>query len=137
MSRGGVGCRRGPGGMGSTSASAMAGGGRSFASSASLKMIPIAHMRARKTNVTSVRPKTKKAIDFTSISASKPRVGETGGARCSSAMAERLLERRFAVGQERSRLELAREEVEPEAAQCEGRSDVERVDVDVLRKRGR
>src|SRR5687767_1073970 len=114
----------------------MAGGGRSLASSASLKTIPIPHIRARTISVTTESPTAKPMIDLTSISASKPGRGEASGAAwCSSAMAERLLQRRFAVGQKRSCLELAREEVEPETPEGQGRGDVERVEVGVIRKR--
>src|SRR5262245_45968326 len=114
----------------------MGEGGRSLASSASLKTMPIPHMSARTMSVTPVKAMPKPTIDLRSSSVSKGAWVE-GFERFGSAMAERLLERGFAVRQERTRLELAGEEEEPQPTQRERRRYVERMNVGVLGKRGR
>src|SRR3954467_4146817 len=141
MSRGGEGCRRGPGGMGSRRAwaggagggsLASGGGAGSLASSCFLNETLIHHITPSASRVTATRPTAKRTMVLRSISLSSPgsRVGGTSWR--GSTMAERLLQRGIVNRQERAGLELAREDEEPEAEERHGRGDIERMDRGVI-----
>src|SRR5262249_32480999 len=96
----------------------------------------IHHMIAAAKSVTMMTPTLKVVMARKSSSVSYERSGP-GGASCRcSTMAERLLQRGLSRGQERSRLELAREKEEPDAEEGDGRRDVERMHLHVLRECG-
>src|SRR4051812_15790104 len=124
MSRGGEGCRRGPGGMASRRASASGEGAGSLASSCFLKAALIHHITPSATSVTATRPTAKRTMALKSSSLSSPRSRVGGMSWWGSAMTEGLLQRGIARRQERAALELAREHEEPEPEERDGGRDV-------------
>src|SRR6266566_2222550 len=137
MSRGGVGCRRGPGGMGSVLASASGGGARSIASSCFLNVEAIHHITAAARIVTPMTARLKPTMERRLTSSSSYDLSSWWMGLPLSSMTEGLLEPRLVHGQERARFELAREGENPEAAEREGQCKIERVERDMVGKCGR